>query len=116
MSKLFKLKKWLTLEEAAVHISNVLDEAVTIADLLRFALDGYLTLSVDFVNHTQARKGKWVKTEDVESIWKKYSMNTGEKNDLPITFPKNHELIELGGHWIILNDSPTPLLNSDFKK
>ena len=33
MSKLFKLKEWLTLEEAANHISNVLGEPVTLADI-----------------------------------------------------------------------------------
>ena len=66
MGKLFKLREWLTLDEAAAHISNVLGESATVADLYRFALDGYLTLSVDFVNHASARKGKWLKTEQVE--------------------------------------------------
>jgi hypothetical protein len=57
MNRLFKLKEWLTLDEAAAHISNVLGEPATVPDLFRFALDGHLTLSVDFVNHTKARKG-----------------------------------------------------------
>ena len=35
MSKLLKLKEWLTLDEAANHISNVLGEPVTLADIYR---------------------------------------------------------------------------------
>ncbi len=33
MSKLFKFKEWLTLDEATNHISTVLGEPVTSADL-----------------------------------------------------------------------------------
>lgn len=59
-SKLFKLKDWLTLPDAAKHLSNVCDEEVAEADILRLALDGHLKLSVNFVNHTRARIGKVV--------------------------------------------------------
>lgn len=58
MSKLFKLKKWLTLQEAINHISVALDEPVTEADIYRFALDKHLTLSVNFVNGTCAFLGQ----------------------------------------------------------
>jgi hypothetical protein len=87
MSKLFKLKEWLILDEVAAHISNVLGEPATVADLLRFALDGHLKLSIDFVNHTQAKKGKWVKTEDVEFVLEEHNIITGEKLDIPFRFP-----------------------------
>jgi len=60
MSKLFKLKEWLTIEEAANHISNVLGEPVTLADIYRQTLDGNLTISVNFVNETMARTGKYI--------------------------------------------------------
>lgn len=66
MSRLFKLKEWLTLDEAAQHISTAIDENVEIKDLLRLALDKHLTLSVNFVNHAQARKGELVGPEDVK--------------------------------------------------
>lgn len=60
MSKLFKLKEWLTVADAARHLSIVFDEAVIEADVLRLALDGRFRLSVYFVNYTKARCGKVV--------------------------------------------------------
>lgn len=55
MSKLFKLKKWLTLPDAAKHLAIAFGEEVTEADVLRFALDGDLRLSVHLVNGAYAR-------------------------------------------------------------
>ena len=60
MSKLFTLKKWLTIADAAKHLAIVFCEEVTEADVLRFALDGKLKLSVNFVNGGSARAGKLV--------------------------------------------------------
>lgn len=56
-SKLFKLKQWLTLHEAAKHLSGICGEEVTEADILRLGLDSHLKLSVYFVNHTYAKMG-----------------------------------------------------------
>lgn len=66
MSKLFKLKEWLTLADAAQHLTIVFGEDVTEADLLRFALDGHLKLSVNFVNHAKAKSGQIVAWEGTE--------------------------------------------------
>ena len=66
MSKLFKLKEWLTVPDAARHLSIAFGEDVSEADVLRLALDGHLKLSVNFVNHARARRGKvvsWMETE-----------------------------------------------------
>lgn len=60
MKKLMKLKEYLTLEQAAVYLTAILNEPVTVADVLQLALDQYLTLSVHFVNGTMARPGKVV--------------------------------------------------------
>lgn len=76
MSKLLKLKEWLTLEQAVSHIINVIDEPVTIEDLYRFALDGHLKLSVNFVNYVHAVKGKWLKEEDIENQLPFYDFET----------------------------------------
>ena len=57
MSKLFKLKEWVTLSEAKTRLSTTLKESVTEADLLRLALDRRLQLSVHFVNHAMAIRG-----------------------------------------------------------
>lgn len=102
MSKLFRLKEWLTLDEAAAHISNVLGEPATVADLYRFALDGHLTLSVDFVNHTQARKGKMVKTEDVQIYLMECMPLSNEKLAEPIPMPINNEIRVSEDNWISL--------------
>lgn len=59
MNKLFKLKKWLTIQEAARRLSSSAEEAISEADVLRLAIDGELVLSVDFVNH--ARGKPWVR-------------------------------------------------------
>ncbi len=102
MSKLFKLKAWLTLDEAVNHISTVLGESATEADLFRFALDGHLTLSVNFVNHAKARKGKWVNTSDVQFYLIENDPLSGEKLENPISVPLNHELLVSEDNWIAL--------------
>ena len=66
MGKLFSLKEWLTVDDAARHLSIVSGENVTNADIFRLALDGHLLLSVYFVNHAKARCGKVVGYEDAE--------------------------------------------------
>ncbi len=102
MSQLFKLREWLTLDEAAAHISNVLGEPATIADLYRFALDGHLTLSVDFVNYAEARKGKLVKTEEVAFDFIECSIVTKEKLFKPFWMPRNYEIRVSDDDWIAL--------------
>ena len=54
---MLKLKEWLTVPEAARHLTILFGEEVGEADVLRFALDGRLTLSAHFPNHAYARCG-----------------------------------------------------------
>lgn len=61
MSKLFNLKQWLTVPEAARKLSLEYNEQVSEADILQYALDGHLRLSVNFVNFVQARPGNVVR-------------------------------------------------------
>lgn len=70
MSKLVKLKKWLTLSEAANHLSLVLEEDIAESDVLQFALDGDLTLSVQFVNPAYA--GMCVQVDPNEVVWNEF--------------------------------------------
>lgn len=105
MSKLFKLKEWLTLDEAANHLSNVLGEPVTVADLYRLALDEHIKLSIDFVNHTYGKTGKWVKTEQIEFVLQEHNFFTGEKLETPYSYPSNHELHVSDDDWIYLDES-----------
>jgi len=60
MRKLFTLKKWLIIPDAAKHLTIVFGEDVSEADVLRLALDGHLKLSVNLVNGAVARRGKVV--------------------------------------------------------
>lgn len=68
MGKLFNLKEWLNLADSARHLSIVFGEEVSEADVLRFALDGHLRLSVNFVNHTTARCGKVTRYTEAELV------------------------------------------------
>lgn len=68
MRKLLKFRQWLTVEEAAVHLSDTASEPVSEADVLRLALDGHLTLSVNFVNHTEAHLGSISLIEETDII------------------------------------------------
>ena len=68
MRSLLKLREWLTVEEAARHLSNIASEPVSQADILRLVLDGHLVLSVRFVNGAYANVGPEVPVEDVEQF------------------------------------------------
>jgi hypothetical protein len=65
---LFDLKEWLTINEAAKHLSNLFDQEVGEADVLRLGLDGHLKLSVYFPNHAYARYGKVISTENETAV------------------------------------------------
>ena len=66
MSKLYRLREWLTLPEAAKKLSLSFGEDVTEADVLRLTLDGHLRLSVYFVNHAMARCGEVVSWDETD--------------------------------------------------
>ena len=92
MSRLFNLKEWLTVEEAANRLSTVFKEDVSDADVLRLALDGHIKLSVNFVNHATAKLGKVVSWVDTE--WKllpRLSFRTGAAAPELIFLPTNIE-------------------------
>lgn len=48
MSKLFKLREWISIADAVGHLTGVCKETVTEADIFHLALEGRLTLSVVF--------------------------------------------------------------------
>ena len=65
-SKLFRLKEWVLVSDAAKYLSAIFKEDVCEADVLRLALDGHLKLSIDFIGHADARCGKIISCEEVE--------------------------------------------------
>jgi hypothetical protein len=111
VSKLFKLKEWLTLEEAANHIANLLGESVTLADLYRLSLDGHLTLSVNFVNGAEAILGKMVKSEDVQFYLVENDFLTKEKLEIPWRLPSNNEIRVADDDWISLDEKVVSIHN-----
>ncbi len=68
MSKLFKLKNWLTIEDTAKHLTSIFDEPIKDYDVLRFALDGHLKFSLNLMNHATARKCRVVSYENVRKV------------------------------------------------
>jgi len=97
MSKLFKLKEWLTLDEAASYISKKIDEPVTRADLYQFAINADLKLSVYFANNVSGVMGKWLKTDDIadrEESGSIQSMSHRSKS------PKSNEMFVSDEDWI----------------
>jgi len=68
MKKLFRLRSWLTLDEAVEHLSVLFGEQITRAELLRLALDGEFTLSVRFVNGVYAKGGKAIHSSEAHRI------------------------------------------------
>ncbi len=106
MSKLFKLKKWLTLPDAAHHLSIVVEEEVTEADILRLALDGHLKLSVFLVNGARAKPCNVIQHADVE--WKEILGLEGEivyVPKKPITSFENGVILEfLDGYTYLDSD------------
>ena len=66
MSKLFKLKKWLILVDAAKHLTSLFGEDVGPADVLRLGLDRHLQLSLHLVNGAYARRWIVVAPESIK--------------------------------------------------
>jgi len=50
MYKLFKLKKWLTLEDAAKWLTSILEEELTVNDVLQLVIENHIPLSW-YANH-----------------------------------------------------------------
>ncbi|MEF3764095.1 hypothetical protein [Escherichia coli] len=88
---LFKLKEFLTLEEAGEHLSRTLSEKVSLADIYRLALDGHITISVNFLGFIPMSPGRIVK-DDSESpspyITIKKSLSMGEELKEPYILSK----------------------------
>lgn len=97
VSKLLKLKKWLSLNEAATVISNAFNERVGSSDVLQLALDGYLMLSVNLVNGVYARPCRPVAYKDVE--WQEVPSLDGSSM---VKIPAKERLLLLGGGLLLV--------------
>jgi hypothetical protein len=96
VKKLSNLKQWLTVPDAARHLSILFGEEVSEADVLRLGLDGHLTLSVDFVNFAMVRCGPVVPLQDA----KRQKIRSPLNNEWIEIF----EGVQIGDEVIQLND------------
>lgn len=68
MNKLFNIKKWVSIEDAAGRLSSVIDETVSESDILRLGLDGSLQISTYLVNSAYARRGTVVGIDEAKRL------------------------------------------------
>ncbi|SIS82687.1 hypothetical protein [Neptunomonas antarctica] len=68
MSKLFKLKNFLTVNATADYLSAVFEEEVTVADVLQLAMEKHIALSINLINHAKARIGKPIPSEQAKLL------------------------------------------------
>ena len=110
MKKLLTLKKWLTLDDTAKHLSLIFDEDISRADVLRLGLDGHLTISVDFVNYAKGFMGKVIPISEAKYAPSIFS-DTEQLGDVPVQIMTSaqisetevvefdYEIITLRGVW-----------------
>jgi hypothetical protein len=63
MKKIMKFKSWLTLEQASIYLTTILEEPVEPIDILQLALDEHLTLSFNFLENIPVRPVKIIEYE-----------------------------------------------------
>lgn len=106
MSKLFKLKEYLSLDEAKAYLTNTLEEEVSMADIYRLALDEYLTISVKFHSMVTAASGRILvnkakKITPLIEIDKSFSL--GKKLDSPYFINKSDGHLMSHDSWLVFD-------------
>ena len=94
MSKLFKLKEWVTIPDAQRHFSQIFNEPVSDADVLQMGVDGHIKLSVIFPNHARAKLGRVIPFKDVPLMKLPPVLSGGDEVHVPQGYPL-HEVTEL---------------------
>lgn len=86
MSKLLKFKSWLTLEEAARHLTGAIEGGgeVGVADLLQLALDGHLRLSANMAGLAKGRPGTAMTGEQIPYRKATYLLPSGEVQEVTV--------------------------------
>jgi hypothetical protein len=110
MSRILALKKVITLDQAATHLSNVANDPVTVADLLELALQDQLTISLSL-------SGKYEAAPYIEGASKKAHKAHTQLSSQQGTFEYTRLLIALmdySGFCIHWHDGKTDKLGPDF--
>ena len=81
LSKLLRLKEWLTVPDAARHLSILFGEEVGEADVLRLALDGQLRLSIRLLAFERALYGNIIRVNDTSEFFDPSRMTDPDKRE-----------------------------------
>ncbi|QQX81681.1 hypothetical protein JK628_07530 [Shewanella sp. KX20019] len=106
MSKVFKLKKFFTLEEAANYLSSSLEEQVSLTDIYMFALEKQLTLSVRLLNQAYALNGQFITQPYIDNNGHPvaYDLVTNEALDEEYLISLDDFLEVEDNKWLAFND------------
>lgn len=114
-NRLFRLLGWLTVKDAAEYLSIIFGDEVTEAHVLRLALDGQLTLSVEFVNKTKARQGgRFLPFQEWEEDFRKVLSQSGLKAGALQMHPAFDLCFRVPGYGLI--HAPHGMKEDVFKK
>lgn len=109
-TKLFQLKEWLTIRDAAKQLTSMLNEGVSEADIYQLALNGNLILSVYLPNEVDARKGRLIQYDEVK--WSGFPQLDdceyikGPNGKINIVHKKTKPLIHMPDALLIDGDVP----------
>ena len=94
---LHRLREWLTVPEAAAHLSSAFGEQVTEAAVLRLGLDRQLGLSVNFVNPTPGWTCRVVRVADSDVVRPLQHVETAGKSHTMVgdVVLEEHYIVEL---------------------
>lgn len=108
MSKLFKLKEWVTIKDAARHLGQIVNEPICEADILQLALDRQIKLTVDFPNRAKAKLGRIVPYKDAPII--EASLFDENKN---LFYAEGYFLKEVKAGEVIEDETPFLVFDDD---
>lgn len=97
MNKLLKLKKYLSINDAADYLSATLEEKVSIADIYELSLEGHLAISIRLTNQAYAKKVSLVpELEQVDSEERIESVQAEEVDERVHIFNGIYDLAMIG--------------------
>ncbi len=107
MSKLFKLKKFFTIEEAAKYLSDSFNEPVPLSELYRLIHDNELAVSVRLFNQAYAIVGRIITTQDFDGDWYQVDADlaTAEPLDKPYCIHLDDALPINDNEWFVFRET-----------
>ncbi|RTR40552.1 hypothetical protein EKG38_01115 [Shewanella canadensis] len=102
MKKLFKLKEYLTIEEAAEYLSSSIEEPVSQADLYWLVQEKQLTMSVKLSTQAYVKGGQYITPQDNDSDTYQvdYNLATNEALDEQYQINLDDELQVGENRWL----------------